>query len=811
MHRLLQDLRFALRTLRKRWAFTLLAIVSIALGIGANTLMFTVIDEVFLQELPIADPHRLLNVSTTDGKAGIRDTLSHLNWKDIGEQNDVFSSFAGYDFAGMSIAPSAPSASEPSIRPGLLVSGNYFTTLGVQPYRGRFFETREDDAPGAFPVAVAHHDFWLEELGGQDAAIGGTVRINGQPFTLIGVTPPAFDGLNIGFEPAVFVPMAMNATIRNNPEFNWYDERRGLFLRGFGRLAEGKSLYDAGANLRVLGSRLEADFPDDNKGRSFVARSLGEMTLFNRDATTRGSALLMAAVGVVLLIACANVAGLLLAQANERRKEIALRLALGVRRWRLVQQLLTESVALAALGGALGIVLAFALRSPVQGVLANSQGLALDLELDSGVLLFSVLLSLATGLLFGLVPALQSSKPELVQSLKDSADSSLPGKRFTARRALVVGQMALAVLALVAAALFLRSFSEALDLELGFETEGVLALGFNVGMQGYGTEEGQLFFERAESTVAAVPGVTEVALAQAAPMQGTFLRSVILEGENPEERTFVQVNNVGPNYFETVGVALEEGRGFANTDREGQVGVVIVNQRMAERFWPGESALGKRFSFFGMDPVEVVGVARDAIYNSPGEDPQPYAYLPLLQNYSTAANVIARVEGDPAAALLVAERELQALEPDLVINARTLQTAVSNSLSGQRTTAALLGAFGAVALILAAIGIYGVMAFAVRRRQREIGIRLALGAEPGSVVGLVLRDGVQLALVGLAAGIGLSFALTRLASQFLYVSATDALAFAGTGTLLLGVSVVACLVPSLRASKVDPIAVLKAE
>lgn len=808
MHRLLQDLRFALRTLRKRWAFTLLAIVSIALGIGANTLMFTVIDEVFLQELPIADPHRLLNVSTTDGKAGIRDTLSHLNWKDIGEQNEVFSSFAGYDFAGMSIAPSA---SEPSIRPGLLVSGNYFTTLGVQPYRGRFFETREDDAPGAFPVAVAHHDFWLEELGGQDAAIGGTVRINGQPFTLIGVTPPAFDGLNIGFEPAVFVPMAMNATIRNNPEFNWYDERRGLFLRGFGRLAEGKSLYDAGANLKVLGSRLEADFPDDNKGRSFVARSLGEMTLFNRDATTRGSALLMAAVGVVLLIACANVAGLLLAQANERRKEIALRLALGVRRWRLVQQLLTESVALAALGGALGIVLAFALRSPVQGVLANSQGLALDLELDSGVLLFSVLLSLATGLLFGLVPALQSSKPELVQSLKDSADSSLPGKRFTARRALVVGQMALAVLALVAAALFLRSFSEALDLELGFETEGVLALGFNVGMQGYGTEEGQLFFERAESTVAAVPGVTEVALAQAAPMQGTFLRSVILEGENPEERTFVQVNNVGPNYFETVGVALEEGRGFANTDREGQVGVVIVNQRMAERFWPGESALGKRFSFFGMDPVEVVGVARDAIYNSPGEDPQPYAYLPLLQNYSTAANVIARVEGDPTAALLVAERELQALEPDLVINARTLKTAVSNSLSGQRTTAALLGAFGAVALILAAIGIYGVMAFAVRRRQREIGIRLALGAEPGSVVGLVLRDGVQLALVGLAAGIGLSFALTRLASQFLYVSATDALAFAGTGTLLLGVSVVACLVPSLRASKVDPIAVLKAE
>ncbi|MEM6704046.1 MAG: ABC transporter permease [Acidobacteriota bacterium] len=808
MHRLLQDLRFALRTLRKRWAFTLLAIVSIALGIGANTLMFTVIDEVFLQELPIADPHRLLNVSTTDGKAGIRDTLSHLNWKDIGEQNEVFSSFAGYDFAGMSIAPSA---SEPSIRPGLLVSGNYFTTLGVQPYRGRFFETRENDAPGAFPVAVAHHDFWLEELGGQDAAIGGTVRINGQPFTLIGVTPPAFDGLNIGFEPAVFVPMAMNATIRNNPEFNWYDERRGLFLRGFGRLAEGKSLYDAGANLKVLGSRLEADFPDDNKGRSFVARSLGEMTLFNRDATTRGSALLMAAVGVVLLIACANVAGLLLAQANERRKEIALRLALGVRRWRLVQQLLTESVALAALGGALGIVLAFALRSPVQGVLANSQGLALDLELDSGVLLFSVLLSLATGLLFGLVPALQSSKPELVQSLKDSADSSLPGKRFTARRALVVGQMALAVLALVAAALFLRSFSEALDLELGFETEGVLALGFNVGMQGYGTEEGQLFFERAESTVAAVPGVTEVALAQAAPMQGTFLRSVILEGENPEERTFVQVNNVGPNYFETVGVALEEGRGFANTDREGQVGVVIVNQRMAERFWPGESALGKRFSFFGMDPVEVVGVARDAIYNSPGEDPQPYAYLPLLQNYSTAANVIARVEGDPTAALLVAERELQALEPDLVINARTLKTAVSNSLSGQRTTAALLGAFGAVALILAAIGIYGVMAFAVRRRQREIGIRLALGAEPGSVVGLVLRDGVQLALVGLAAGIGLSFALTRLASQFLYVSATDALAFAGTGTLLLGVSVVACLVPSLRASKVDPIAVLKAE
>lgn len=812
MARLLQDLRFAFRVLRKRWAFTTLALVSLALGIAANTMIFSLINEVFLEPLPIEEASQVVSIETVDARAGSGNPLSHLNWVDVREQNESFSGVAGYDFCGLSISTGS---GDPTIHPGLMVSGNYFEMLGVRPGRGRFFSADEDEVPGRNPVVVLHHEFWVDEMGGKDDVLGTTIRINRQPFTVIGVAPAGFDGLNIGFEPVAWIPMAMNRTIRPDPGLNWYEQRRGLFLFAFGRLASGTSVDQAAANLDVLAKRLEETYPDDNQGRGIGVRPILETTLFNRDATTRSSALLMAAVAIVLLIACANVASLLLAQASERRKEIALRLALGVRRGRLIRQLLTESLLIAGTGGALGVALAAAARGPVSrglGALPGGGNLALDLRLDGTVLLFTLALSILTGVLFGLWPALQSSRPELVGALKDSVGDALaPGRKLTARRVLVVGQLALAVVSLVAAALFVRSLSAALELELGYATDELVALGFNVGLAGYSAEEGEQFFRRAEETVAALPGVSGVTLAQGAPLQGTFLRSVILEGENPKQRTYVQVNNVGPGYFETTGVRIEKGRGFSEQDRAGQVPVVVVNRAMADKYWPGADAVGKRFSFFGMDPVEVIGIAAVAKYNNPGEDPQPYAYLPLPQQYVTGVNVLARTEGDPEVVLRSAERALRGLDPDLVINARTVSGAVSAALQGQQTTAVMLGGFGAVALVLAAIGIYGVMAFAVRRRRREIGIRIALGAEASSVVSLVLRDGVRLAVIGLAVGVLAALALTRLASQLLYVSPSDPIAFVSTVSLLLSVAVVACLIPSWRASRVDPIQALRNE
>ena len=812
MARLLQDLQFGLRVLRKRWAFTTLALVSLALGIAANTIIFSLINEVFLQPLPIEDADRVVSISTVDDRAARGAPLSHLNWLDVREQNETLAGVAGYGFSGFSVATGP---GEPTIRTGLLVSGNYFEVLGVRPARGRFFTPEEDDAPGAHPVVVLHHRFWSDELGAADDAVGSTIRINRQPFTVIGVAPAGFDGLNIGFEPAAWVPMAMNRVIQPDKELNWYDQRRGLFLFAFGRLAPGVGIEQAAANLDLIAKRLEQAYPDDNQGRGLGVRPIAETTLFNRDATARSSALLMAAVAIVLLIACANVASLLLAQASERRKEIALRLALGVRRGRLIRQLLTESLLLAGTGGALGGALAAIAKDPVSrslGALPGGGNLALDLSLDGTVLLFALVLSLATGVLFGLWPALQASRPELVGALKNATDTALaPGRKLTAQRALVIGQLALAVVSLVAAALFVRSLGAALDLDLGYRTHELVALGFDVGRAGYSPEEGEQFFRRAEEAIAAVPGVARVALAQAAPLQGSIRRSVILEGENPEQRTYVQVNVVGSGYFETAGVPLEQGRGISEHDRAGQVPVVVVNRTMAKKYWPGTNAVGKRFSFFGMDPVEVIGIAADAKYNNPGEDPQPYAYLPLLQQYVTGMNILARAEGNPEAVLRAAQTRLRSLDPDLVIRARTVSGAVSASLQGQQMSAVMLGSFGGIALVLATIGIYGIMAFAVRSRRREIGIRMALGAQASSVVGLVLRDGFKLAIIGLAAGVLASLALTRFAGELLYVSPSDPVAILGTVGLLLCVAVVACFVPSCRAAKVHPIEVLRAD
>ena len=810
MESLVKDLRFALRGILRNPAFALIAITSLALGMGANAAIFSLINELFLKPLPIEAPDRVVRIFTSDERtAGNQSALSHLNWRDVGEQSSSFESYAGYDFVGVSLAIDG----EPQNVPAQLVSANYFSTLGVQPHRGRFFLPVEDQTPLSHPVAVLSHDFWTEQLGAADDAISSLVRINGQPFTVVGVAPPEFEGLATGFGPTVWLPMMMNQLVLNDPRTNWYDERRGLFLAGVARLADGISIDDARSELSLIAARLERDFPDDNEGRGLEVLPVAETTVFNRGGVMRGMSTLMVTVGIVLLIACTNVAGLLVARSDDRRREIAVRLAMGVDRARLVRQLLTESLTLSILGATLGLFVAYLARESLLDLLGNlpvGLGLALDMPLDVRVLVFTGGLALVTGLLFGLWPALQSSKPQLISAIKDDGDVSLnPGRRLTTLNVLVVVQLALSLVALVCAGLFARSLAASMQLDLGFESDRLGAVSFNSGRLGYEEEQGIAFYQRVRDELAAIPGVEQAVLSQATPLQATILRSVYPEGETPQERTFVQVGAIGPGYLEMMGIEIEEGRAFTDADRAGSVPVVIVNRKMADTYWPGEPAVGQRFHFFDMDPVEVVGVAEVVAYNAPGEQPQGYAYLPLQQHYVTNMSILLRTTGDPGSALLESRTILHRMAPDLVVNTTTADEVLSGALAGQRSTALFLGALGLVALVLASIGVYGVMANSVRRRTREIGIRMALGAGSRKVLVMVVLHGLTLAVAGIVIGSAVALAVTRLISQLLFVSPFDPLAFAGTITLLLTITLLAALIPASRAARLNPIKALR--
>ena len=810
---LLSDLRFTLRQLAGRPGFALVAVLSLALGIGANTAIFSLVNELFLSPLPIQEPSRVLSVFTTDERIPGDMQMSHLNWRDLRDQNEVFSGMAGYSFASVAVTRSGE---EPQFEVAQLVSDNYFEVLGVAPTPGRAFELGSDAVPGSSPLAVLGHEYWMENFGGEDSAVGRDLIINGSTFTVAGVAPPGFKGLAVGVEPSLFLPFGMNRVLVPDESTNWFEERRGLFVSAFGRLTPGVTQNEAEANLQLIATRLEADYPDDNEGRNVSVMGVAEASIFPqlRQGLMAGTGMLMAVVGLVLLIACVNVANLLLARASERRKEIAMRLALGVSRQRLIGQLLTESLVISMLGGVVGLGVALVVRRLLLATLPSlpfGGGLSLDLSLDPRVLLFALGLSILTGLLFGLIPALQMSRPDLVSTLKDQDAGGGGGRRVSLRGVLVVAQLALSLVALLGAGLFVRSLFEAQKIELGIDTESLAVLNHNVGMAGFTPEQGGQFFDRVVQEAKALSEVESAAVAAGGPLQGTIFRSLVLpNAASDQERTFVQVNSVGSGYFETLGVDLVEGRAFTAVDRQDSEPVVIINQTMADLVWPDQSALGKEFAFFGRQPARVVGVARDIKYNSPVEDPQPYAYLPLSQDYASAVALIVRTRGDASSVLGTVERRFRELAPLVPItDSRTVPALVSASLFAPRLAAMFLGALGLLALVLAAIGVYGVMSHAVAQRSREIGIRVALGADRTSVLGFVMKRGLALTLVGLLIGLVVGFAVTRLLRNLLFVSPGDPLTFALISLLLLLVALVAVLVPAIRATGLDPIQVLR--
>jgi len=816
MNTLLQDVRYALRVLGQSPGFILVAVLSLGLGIGANTAIFSLIDAALFRPLQAKEPDRLVSIFTTDKKNPGNLPMSHLNYLDYRDHSQVFSEVAAFTFGQMNLT-TGTEAEQVVVQ---VVSGNYFDVLGLHAQIGRTFLAEEDQTPDSHPVAVMGHGLWERRFGSDPAIVGKTVSLNRRSFTVIGVAPKGFTGTFV-FGPADFwVPMMMHAVAQ--PGFDWYNERRGLFLFPFGRLKPGVTVGQAQAALTVQAAQLEKTYPDDNAGRGAKVLPLLETRVNpnGRQQVFTLAGLLMAVVGIVLLIACANLAGILLARAAGRRKEIAVRLALGAGRGRIMRLLLTESVLLSIAGGAIGLLLSYwTLRALLTGDLPLPFPVALNPQLDARVLLFALALSILTGLLFGLAPALQASKPHVVSVLKDelvAAGGRLRG--LTLRRALVVFQVALSLVALIAAGLFLRSLRQAQRVDPGFEIDKVLVTTFNLGREGYTDERARLFYEQVTERVAGLPGVKSAAVAEEMPFSavGGFSRSVFLEGQENTSRsgTLVQVNIVDPHYFETLGIPLLKGRTFAGTDRQGSPQVVVINQTMADRFWKSEDPIGKRFKFFGdQQYTEVVGVVRDSKYNALVEDPQPFIYEPLSQNRTQAAALHVRTVSEASAFAAAVRGAVRGLDPRLALfDVHTLREQVDQSLALQRLNVWLLTVFGVVALLLAAIGLYGVASYSVSQRTREIGIRMALGAGRHDVLALVLRQGLTLVVIGVAVGLGGAFVIMRLLSSLLFnVTAADPATFATTALVLTGVAIGATYVPARRATRVDPLVALRCQ
>ncbi len=819
MSTLWQDVRYGLRMIAHNPGFTLVAVLALAIGIGANATIFSFINGVALRPIAgVSAPAQLVAVYTSDYSSGLYGGSSYPDYVDFRDQSDAFAGLAAYEETVLNL--SGPDAAE-RVR-GAYVTGNYFDVLGVGARVGRTLHATDDVTPGAHPVVVISHGLWQRRFGADPAIVGRTVTLDERTFTVLGVAAENFRGLRIGQPPEFWLPMMM---MEGAAEMLHNRGSRGIEITG--RLRPDVPLAQAQAQISAIGARLASSYPESNMGTLARPQEPRPMTVVH-EARVEPQAqknigavlgLLLAVVGLVLLIACANVANLLLARASVRQREIAIRLALGAGRWRLIRQLLTESLLLALIGGTLGLLASLWAVDLIPTFFPPGETGGLDLSLDWRVLAFTCVVALLTGLIFGLAPALQATRLDLTTALKD--DASLQGhglRRLSLRSALVVAQLALSLVLLIGAGLFLRSLRHALTVGPGFVPQNLLLASIKPGGTVVQKNQWPAFYQQAVERIGSLPGVRSVSLTRVVPISGGGQRrGVTLDGYQPQanEDTELNTNVVGANYFATMAIPLVGGRDFGAEDKANAPGVVIVNEELARRYFPNQNAVGKRLRFGGpANPyLEIVGVARDARYRSLREQPLPFIYIPLAQEAQESITLLVRTAGEPLGVVPAVRTELRGLNKDVpVYNVQTMSEHIDAALAADRMVTALLSAFGATALLLAAIGIYGVMAYSVAQRTREIGVRMALGAQGSDIARLIVGQGLVLILIGVACGLALAFALTRAVGSLLFdVSATDPLTFAAITLLLATVALVACYIPARRATKVDPMVALRYE
>ncbi|HEY3567304.1 MAG TPA: ABC transporter permease [Thermoanaerobaculia bacterium] len=824
METLLQDLRFAGRTLLKRPALTIIAILTLALGIGANTAIFSVVDSVLLAPLPFRDPERLAMIWASNPnlarQVGLPDKLpvspaTFYDWK------------AAKSFEKMAIVTSdrlsLTGDGDPEQIAAAAVSGEFFQVLGTPALLGRTLLPEDDDKEKRTTVLLSH-DFWKRHFGGDRQVIGRVVHLDGLPLAVVGVMPAGFafprggempHGFGFAAQPDVWVPLAFT------PERRQSRGNRGYLAVGL--LKPGISISQAQAEMTEISRRVEKAHPDTDAGwHNRVAPLRRELVGDIRPALL----ILLGAVGVVLLIACVNVASLLLAQAAARQKEIAVRTALGAGRGRMARQLLTESALLALTGGAAGLLLAlWGLRAFTLWI-PDDVPVARHLTLDPRVLLFTLGVTLLTGLLAGLAPAFQMTRPDLAESLRDGTRAgSATARGNRTRGVLVIVETALAVVLVVCAGLLIRSFASVARVDPGFRPEGVLTLQVPISRMKYPDGAKRwAFLSQALDRLRALPGVTAAGTVSNLPLSGQEeIDWLTVEGRprpaNSSEIPLADLRQASPGYFEAMGIRLLRGRTFNGNDRAGAQGVAVVNETLARTYWPDANPIGKRIRFGDLDPkkkpswLTVVGVVDDVRNSSLEGTPRPQTYLATPQDAYSEQYVVLRVKGDPKDLIASARSAIWSVDRDQpVAEVRTMSKVVSQSVAGRRFNMVLLGAFAALALALAAVGIYGITAYSVAQRTREMGLRMALGARPGAVLGLVLREAGSLALAGLAAGLVLAFAATRVMASLLFgVGASDPLTFASVAATLALVALFAAWVPGRRATQVDPMVALRTE
>ncbi len=816
-----QDIRYAFRNLRARPLFTSVAVLTLGLGIGANTAVFSVVNAFLLSGLPIRAPEELVEVYTSDGPPNDYpySVSSYPDYAALRDRTDLFSGVAAFEafFSRLETEDATDAVW------GEVVSHNLFSLLGLEPSLGRFFVPEEGQTLGTHPVVVLGYDFWRQRYGADSSLVGQTIRLGGLSFTVVGIAPEKLQSFTApGFNMDMWIPYMMLPSLPSSGNRDLLNARnnRSIFIKA--RLRTDVDIDQVRAAFGTLSSQLQHAYPDEWEGRSFNLLPTEEVAIHPLVDTALFSVagMLMTVVGLVLLIACTNLAGLLVARAADRKKEIAIRLALGARRSQLVRQFLTETVLLSLLGGCAGLLLAhWLLRALVGFQPPIPIPINLDVGLDQTVLVFTLCVAVLAGLFFGLLPALQATKPDVAPTLKDEVGSGIgKQKRLSLKNGLIVAQVAISMILLLGAGLFIRSLKGAQNIDIGFSLREAGILWAMMDVSGIDREEWEVIASDIEERAEAIPGVEHVATAELIPLGIGFQdRTIDIPGVDPppgEDHHSIAYNVVSPTYLEVMGIPVVAGREIGRQDREGTTPVVAISETMARRYWPGENPIGREIVTPRNERAyQIVGVVKDTKAWTIGEEYRPYIYFARAQHPTSSIMVLAR--GGIPEVQIVGElrRAVREVDPRLVImDSKTMTEHLSVMLFPPRMAALLLGVFGLLALVLASTGLYGLVAFTVSRRVKEVGIRMSLGADSSSVIKMVLKGAMTLVLIGSVLGLALTAGMTQLISQFLYgVSSVDPVTFLGVPAVMLTVAALAAFIPARRASKIDPVEALRAE